>query len=290
MSRSLLPDGERYDTCDGCGVPDDISIIRRPTGEWRGYLYSECACCGHEDEMRIYGGPGTSIKKGRPKWASSQGVDTEWHTATLATRGKALLCDFCAGDEARSFRAYQEDLEAAGQYAPTRYAEIVTLAYTGMRIGELYGLEWQDVDLAGRTLKIRRAVWRKQVASTKTDAPREVPLPSIVVDVLKTHRAQQVAEQHPGLAAGIVFPSDAGERRYGSSLRKPMALLQEHLGFEVRITPQVLRRTFNTLMLEAHVDRIVLRSIMGHSDESMTQRYAGVRPDLKLQAIDRVFG
>jgi len=65
-------------------------------------------------------------------------------------------------------------------------------------------------------------------------------------------------------------------------------LAAEAAGIEVRVTPQVLRRTFNTLMVHAGVDRIVLRSQMGHCSEEMTARYAGVAIADKQAALSRV--
>ena len=56
-------------------------------------------------------------------------------------------------------------------------------------------------------------------------------------------------------------------------------------GLEQRVTAQVLRRTFNTLMVLGGVDRIVLRSQMGHSSEEMTRRYAGVSAADKQEAV-----
>ena len=93
-------------------------------------------------------------------------------------------------------------------------------------------------------------------------------------------------EQRPGLEKGIVFPSTKGTYRYGSSIKKPLKQVCEHLGFEIRATPQVLRRTWNTLLLKAGVDRITIRSQMGHASETMTAHYAGVRHDQKQQAVD----
>lgn len=159
-----------------------------------------------------------------------------------------------------------------------------------MRVGELYGLEWQDIDLGAGRLKIQRATWRRQVRSTKTDSPREIPLPALVVEALSEHRKEQLKEQPPGFREGIVFPSTTGGRRYSSSLCKPLGILSEHLGFDLKVSPQVLRRTFNTLMLASQVDRIVLRSIMGHSSEAMTQRYAGIGMEIKHAALARAFG
>lgn len=181
-------------------------------------------------------------------------------------------------------------VDATRELYPTRYAEVVTAAYTGMRIGELYGLEWRDIDLSAGRLKIQRATWRGVVSSTKTDAPREIPLPGIVVAALSEHRKTQMREQPPGFDEGIVFPSTTGGRRYSSSLCKPMGILSEHLGLDLKVSPQVLRRTFNTLMVAGQVDRIVLRAMMGHSSEQMTQRYSGVGFDVKQAALERVFG
>jgi integrase len=56
----------------------------------------------------------------------------------------------------------------------------------------------------------------------------------------------------------------------------------------VRVPPQVLRRTFNTLMVQAGIDRIVLRSQMGHCSEQMPQRYSGIPIQAKELAVARL--
>lgn len=180
-------------------------------------------------------------------------------------------------------------LTAARKFAPSRYAEVVTLALTGMRPGELYGLHWVDVDLDRQQLTVRYSMYRGILGPPKTKAARTVPLPQMVIDALQEHRKEQVKNQSPGLAQGIVFPADHGGYRLPTSLRKALNVLREHLGFSGRVTPQVFRRTYNTLMATAHVDRVVLRSIMGHTSEAMTERYSGVGMELKQAAITKVF-
>jgi len=71
-------------------------------------------------------------------------------------------------------------------------------------------------------------------------------------------------------------------------LHKPLALAASAASIEVKVTAQVLRRTFNTLMVHAGVDRIVLRSVMGHCTEAMTERYAGVGIPAKQAALQRL--
>jgi integrase len=181
-------------------------------------------------------------------------------------------------------------LEAIKQFAPQRYAEVATLAYTGMRVGEMYGLDWKDIDLDRELITIRKSFSHGHLTTPKTGIGREVYVTPLLADILGAHRKEQMREQAPGLEQGIVFPSTVGTRRHGSSLRKAMQLAEDASGVDVHVTPQVLRRTFNTLAVSAGVDRIVLRSQMGHTSEQMTARYAGVSVDQKRAGIRHIFG
>ncbi len=106
--------------------------------------------------------------------------------------------------------------------------------------------------------------------------------------ILKAHRERMVAAEHVGLKTGLVFPADNGVHRLSQSLHKPLRLAAEAAGLDIKVTPQVLRRTFNTLMLELKVDRIVLRNQMGHSSEEMTERYAGIPIEAKRRAVSQL--
>lgn len=179
-------------------------------------------------------------------------------------------------------------LKAAETIVPDRYAEIATLAWTGMRTGELYALTWEDVDVSGGRIWVRRSVWRGSVGTTKTSAEREVPLSELLAKVLEEHRRHQIREQVPGLDTGLVFPSNVGTYRTSCALRKPLELSAEAAEIDQHVSPQVLRRTWNTLLVAAGVDRIVVRSMLGHSSEEMTERYSGVRLERKKEAVARL--
>lgn len=182
-----------------------------------------------------------------------------------------------------------EDLLAnIKQYHPGRYPEVYVLAYTGIRAGELFALRWEDIEAATGRIRIRRSVWNGQLSETKTDDPRDVALPDKMAEVLREHRRRMFAAQHPGLKTGYVFPANNGEFRGPQSLHKPLRFAAKAAGIDVKVSAQVLRRTFNTLMIHAGVDRIVLRSQMGHCSEEMTRRYAGVDINAKQQAVGRL--
>jgi len=68
-------------------------------------------------------------------------------------------------------------------------ASVLTLALTGIRAGELRGLQWQDIDFLAKRLMIRRSVWRKQIVTPKTQASkRTLAMSEQLVGILMEHR------------------------------------------------------------------------------------------------------
>lgn len=179
-------------------------------------------------------------------------------------------------------------LDAVKRDYPQWHAEVYMLFFSGLRVGELYALKWEDLDPARGVINVCRAVWRGHVELTKTDNPREVALTDRIREVLDDHRMRLVREQHPGLAAGLVFPADTGGHRHGSSLQKILRLSGKAAGIPTRCGPQVIRRTVNTTLVEDGVAGPVVRAQMGHTSEKMTTLYAGIHPEAKLDAVNRM--
>lgn len=180
-------------------------------------------------------------------------------------------------------------LDATKQLSPHRYAEILTLAYTGIRSGELYGLKWADVDQGAECLHIRRSASGGHITSPKTHVSRQVYAPAVVFEALAAQRRALLEAQHPGLEQGWVFPSDAGTPRTESSLSKPLAAACSLSKLSVHVTPQVLRRTYNSLAVARGVDHAVLQAQMGHSSEQMTMRYSAFSMSDKQAALGSLF-
>jgi integrase len=183
-----------------------------------------------------------------------------------------------------------EFVDKAEEVAPTRYAEIVTLAFTGMRAGELYGLEWRHVDYERGTILIEQAYSSGGLKSTKTGRSRTAPMVPKVEEALKAQHNRLEREQNLGLTEGIVFPADNGERRFASSLHKPMKRVAERCGIDVKVGPQVLRKTFTTLMGNLGVRREMIKSITGHQTNEMHDHYTEIRPVDQAAAVEKVFG
>ena len=71
--------------------------------------------------------------------------------------------------------------------------------------------------------------------------------------------------------AWLVFPASAGGFRYSTRLSEVLALAAEEAGVPVKVGPQVLRRTYNTLGRTV-MNTETLRGLMGHTTDEMTQR------------------
>lgn len=203
--------------------------------------------------------------------------------------------------ECLSLSEMQTLVETTSVLEGQRYREVLTLATTGMRVGELYGLQWPDIDYERGIIHIRRSATNGNLRKyTKTKATREVPLAPKVSHELRQQHKELLSEGHPGLELQLVFPSNAGTARYGGSLRKVMRRLTEAMrqrgqfdddkSDDFYLTPQVLRRSVNTLCVQTGVDQIVTRSILGHADEQMTELYAGVGVETKRQTLRGTLG
>lgn len=185
------------------------------------------------------------------------------------------------------------------------HALFVLALTTGMRQGELLGLQWGDVDLLLGRLFVRcqlievhehgkpRGEKRKQfLDDPKTAAgKRNIDLPEIAIAALKKHRVGLLKE---GLAAcPQVFPSKAGTYLLKTNVSRAYHDLREAAGLP-DISFHDLRHTCATLLRKGGLDLKVLQVQLGHSQFSVTaDTYSHVLPEERSEAariVDGVFG
>jgi integrase len=161
-----------------------------------------------------------------------------------------------------------EILALAGAAANRQDAAIfLTAAFTGLRMGELLALQWRDVDLDRRVLRVRGSWSGHEVTLPKSGKVRSVPIAPQVTRALTDLR--------PTARAGLVFPGRRGhlDRR---SLRRRYRQAQQAAGLrDLRFHD--LRHTFATTMV-AHTSIVRVQEWMGHSDLHSTLRYLHYTP------------
>jgi len=182
-------------------------------------------------------------------------------------------------------------LDAAGG-EPDHYSLLLTLALTGMRWGEATALRWDDIDEQLGVIRIERSHRGGLISGTKTGSARTCALPDRLAEVLREHRRRLLSQQHPGLAAGLVFATIG--RGGQVALRTPRSLTRafarwcKAAGIERKVSPHDLRRTFVDLLRQAHVGAVVARSLVGHSTEAMRAHYSTVGEAEQREAVARV--
>ncbi|MEU6402208.1 site-specific integrase [Streptomyces sp. NPDC046985] len=167
---------------------------------------------------------------------------------------------------------------------------------TWLRKGELLGLRWEDLDLAGGTASIRRTLQRTNSSGltalpTKTQSSeRRIALPTECLHSLEQHRERQVREREAAgtgwKASGYVFTRPDGSPIEGATLTRHFNTLL-HRATLRRIRFHDLRHSAATLLLEQGVELIVIKKLLGHAHIGVTATvYAHVRLRLQRDAID----
>jgi integrase len=167
------------------------------------------------------------------------------------------------------------------------YPLALTLGLTGLRFGEASALRWSDVREDDGLIRVGRSQWKGHVSTTKTGVLRTVPLVPELATVLRSHREQLVAGQHPGLVEGWVFSDERGALLRKNYLRLPLERVVKRVGITRRFTVHGFRRTFNNIARQVAGD-IVTRSITGHVTPAMTEHYSHVGRAEKLAAAGSV--
>lgn len=155
-------------------------------------------------------------------------------------------------------------------------AILEVLYSSGLRVGELVGLDWEHVD--GETDCLR--------VLGKGRKERVVPIGRPARRALEDYRARAAAAGL-AVASGPVFRNARGGRL---TVRSVARLTERHVllsGTTAKATPHALRHTFATHMLGAGADLRAIQELLGHATLSTTQRYTHVDLRRLMDAYDR---
>jgi integrase len=146
---------------------------------------------------------------------------------------------------------------------------IITAIFTGMRLSELRGLRWSDVDLdAGQIHVPQRADGWQKIGPTKSKAGmRDIPLAPMVINALKQWRLEC-----PNGELGLVFPNTIGNIETMSNVHgRCWVPLQIKCFGEARYGFHMLRHAAASLFIKyLGWSPKRLQAVMGHASINMT--------------------
>ena len=168
-----------------------------------------------------------------------------------------------------------EEVQAVVRAAePDDAAFILTLAFTGLRLGEGLALRWQDIDFARASIHVERNFVLGRFGTPKSGVGRTVPMAGEVAQALARHGQRDRLTGPPdlvfiGLKGGTIDVNRFRLRYYAA---------QEAAGIRPRRTVHMLRHTFATVCASHGIPLRTVQGWCGHEEFSTTERYAHLMP------------
>jgi integrase len=155
------------------------------------------------------------------------------------------------------------------------FGMILVALKTGLRLGELRGLKWEDIDWQNGTLTVKRAVYRFHIVPPKSNRERTIPLIKEVWDLLYKKKHKN----------GYVFTIRDGEPMRNTNCRYKLYKVCDLAGLR-RIGWHVLRHTFASHLVQAGASVKAIQELLGHTDIRTTMRYAHMSPSILQDTVD----
>jgi len=171
-----------------------------------------------------------------------------------------------------SFEEAERLVEAAD--AGWRAAILVGLR-TGLRLGEIMALRWEDLDLVTGRLVVSRTVSRGRIGSPKNGRTREIPLGFDVLRSLK---------QHQHLKGEFVFPGPGGRLLHRNETKHPLWRACRRAGLR-RLGWHALRHSFASHLVMRGAPIRGVQELLGHATIEMTMRYAHLSPNVTRDLV-----
>ena len=154
---------------------------------------------------------------------------------------------------------------------------ILTALRTGMRQGELKGLQWSSVDWQSATITVRhsRCDYTKALGTPKNGRVRHIPMDAGVHWTLLKRKQE----------TGYVFLDTDGRPFDHKRLTRRLAGACKRAGLR-QIGWHALRHTFASHLVMKGVPLPAVQTLMGHSTIAMTMRYTHLAPTALRAAVD----
>jgi len=160
------------------------------------------------------------------------------------------------------------------KHLPQYYPLVLTGFRTGLRIGELFGLQWGDIEFRHRLIYVQRNVVRGKVTTPKSRAGvRQVRMTSQLVrelEILKTARKAETLKNGWSEVPPWLFCNDQGGYLDPDNFRHRIWYRAMEKTGLARRTPHDMRHTYATLRLSKGDSLAEVSKEMGHSSAEIT--------------------
>lgn len=159
---------------------------------------------------------------------------------------------------------------------------VIFAILTGMRLGEIAYLQWDDINYTDKIINIKN----KEVHKTKTRKDRKIPLTEAIQNVLKVPQYGNIYDMAAKesyvfcKSNGMGFTPEYISRKFKKYVRK--AKLNDSICFHC------LRHTSATIMSNSNIPLKLVQDALGHASSSTTQRYLHTQIEVMRQYMEKV--
>ena len=164
---------------------------------------------------------------------------------------------------------------------------ILLCLFTGLRIGELCGLRWEDIDFSACTLSVKRTVQRITkngrsqviIGSPKSrTSVRVVPIPSFLMTLLNEYKS----------FGGFYIITNSSKPTEPRTMQNRFKTILKSCGIR-NVNFHILRHTYATVCIEKGFDPKALSELLGHADAAITlNRYVHSSMEIKKKYVSRL--
>ena len=187
-------------------------------------------------------------------------------------------------EEVRTF------LKSCQSLRPEHYPFFLCAFRTGMRLGELLGLEWGDIDWNSKFILVQRSYKLGQLNKTKTGSSRRVDMSdqlNIALKVILTKAKRDALKSGMDDPFKVVF-SRNGKHMEQNYIRRVYKQILKKAGMrEMRLHD--IRHTFASLLLSNSESPVYVKEQLGHSSIQMTvDIYGHLIPSANRAAVNQL--
>jgi integrase/recombinase XerC len=254
---------------DGC-LPSGVAVARFDLDGVRGFMAAQ-----HDrGNSRASAGRRLAALRTFARYLLREGLLDDDPTALVgAPRKEQTLPAHLAGDEMTRLLAAPDAASPAGR----RDRAILELFYaSGLRLSELVDLDLEDVNVAGRVLRVRGKGGKERLVPFNHAAAEalramtadHLPMPPATATPRQSRRAAPHSRRRFPL-----FRNLRGGRLTSRSVDRIVRRYVRDAAIAQGISPHALRHTFATHLLQAGADLRAIQELLGHARLSTTQRY-----------------
>jgi len=180
-------------------------------------------------------------------------------------------------EELPRFMTPEEVIDLIEATDKLRDQAILELLYsTGIRVGEIEGMQCADVDPVSGFIRVLG----------KGSKQRMVPVGAHALAAIAAYLRQRGITD-PIYVREPLFLNKNGTRLSARSIRRIIARWSQEVAIARRVSPHVIRHSFATHLLDAGADLRSIQEMLGHASLSTTQRYTHLTVDKLMEVYDQ---